>query len=58
MWKDTIIEELHKFREEHAKKFNYDLKAIFDDLKKQEKNSTRKIISLPFKARKFLATKC
>ncbi len=53
MWKDTIIEELHQFREEHAKKFNYDLKAIFDDLKTQEKHSTRKIISSPFKARKF-----
>ncbi len=51
MWKDTIIEELHKLREEHAKKFNYDLKAILDDLKTQEKNSTRKIISSPFKAR-------
>jgi hypothetical protein len=57
MWKDTIIEKLHQFREEHAKKFNYDLTAIFDDLKAQEKNSTRKIISLPFKRRIFSVKK-
>jgi len=57
MWKDTIIGELHQFREEHAKKFNYDLKAIFDDLKAQEKNSTREIISLPLKKRNFSVKK-
>jgi len=52
MWKDPIIEELHKIREEHAKKFNYDLKAIFEDLKKaQAKDTTRKIIYSPFKPR-------
>jgi hypothetical protein len=51
MWKDIIIEELYQFREEHAKKFNYNLTAIFEDLKAQERNSTQKKISLPLKNR-------
>jgi len=57
MWKDTIIEELHQFREEHAKKFNYDFKAIFDDLKMQERKSTKKIISSPLKTRNLSVDK-
>jgi len=40
MRKDPIIEEIHKFREAHARKFNYDLDAIFADL--QEKQAARK----------------
>ncbi len=53
MWKDPIIEELHQIREEHAKKFNNDFKAIFDDLKRQEQNSQKKIIYSPFKPKKL-----
>ena len=53
MWKDPIIDELHQIRQEHAKKFNNDFKAIFEDLKKQEENSPRKIISTPFKPKKL-----
>ena len=49
MLKDPIIEEIHKIREEHAKKFNYNLLAIFNDLKEQEKKSGRKFVSLPVK---------
>jgi transposase len=33
MWLDPIVEEIHKIREERAKRFNYDLKAMYDDLK-------------------------
>ena len=51
MWKDLIIEELYQFREEHAKKFNYDLTAIFEDLTAQERKSIQKKISLPLKNR-------
>jgi len=57
MWRDPIIEELHQIREEHAKKFNNDLTAIFEDLKKsQAKDTTRKIISTSFKSRKPLVS--
>ncbi len=31
MWEDEILEEIHRIREEHAKAFNYDIKAICED---------------------------
>lgn len=34
--KDPIIEEIHKFREEYAKRFNYDIDAIFDDIQSKQ----------------------
>lgn len=49
MWKDEIVEEVRKVRDEYAAKFDYDLDAIYEDIKKQEKNSERKIVSLPSK---------
>jgi hypothetical protein len=49
MLKDPIIEEIHKIREEHARKFNYNLSEIFNDLKEQERKSGRKFVSLPIK---------
>ncbi|MCK5055410.1 MAG: hypothetical protein KAT34_02040 [Candidatus Aminicenantes bacterium] len=52
MWEDPIVKEIHKFREEHAKKFNFDLRAIFFDLKEQEKRGKRHVVSLPIKHRK------
>lgn len=47
MWQDSIVEEVRKIREAYAKQFNYDLQAIHRDLKEQEKNSGRKIVSFP-----------
>ena len=47
MWNDPIVEEVRNARNEHAKKFNYDLNAIFADLKKQQKSSKRKFVTLP-----------
>jgi hypothetical protein len=49
MWTDPIIKELHTIREEHAKTFHYDLKAIVEDLKKQEHQSGMTYVSLPIK---------
>lgn len=46
MWKDPIVEEVRRIREEHAARFGYDLKAIYDDLKETERQSGRKIVSL------------
>jgi hypothetical protein len=47
MWKDEIVEEVRKVRDEYAAKFNYDLEAIYKDIKKQEKQTERKVVSLP-----------
>lgn len=49
MWRDEILEEIHKIREEHAKAFNYDLQAICDDLRRKQAESGRQIISSPLK---------
>jgi hypothetical protein len=46
MWDDPIVEEVRKARNEHAKQFNFDLRAIAADLKKQQKASKRKFITL------------
>lgn len=42
---DEIIKELWQIREEHAAKFNYDLDAIFRDLKEQQEKSGRTVFS-------------
>jgi hypothetical protein len=54
MWNDPIVEEVRRIREEHAARFGYDLKAIYDDLKKREKQSSREIVTLPPKLLKEL----
>ncbi len=51
MWKDSVLEEIYRIREEYAKSFNYDLQAICDHLRKQQAESGRKMISQPLKPR-------
>jgi hypothetical protein len=46
MWKDEIVEEIHRIREEYAKSFNYDLDAIFEDLRKKQAQSGREVVNL------------
>ena len=46
MWNDPIVDEVRKVRNAHAQKFNYDLQAIVADLKKQQKASGKKFITL------------
>jgi hypothetical protein len=46
MWDDPIVAEVRKVRKEHAEKFNYDLRAIAADLKKQQKAGKRKFVKL------------
>ena len=36
-WTDPIVAEVRRIREEYAARFNYDLHAMFLDLKEQEK---------------------
>ena len=55
MIKDPIVEEVRKERESHAVKFNYDIRAIYEDLKKQEKESGREFVTLPPKYAKMSA---
>ncbi|CAD5912099.1 hypothetical protein PA905_43530 [Planktothrix agardhii CCAP 1459/11A] len=43
---DEIVEEIHRIREDYAKSFNYDLDAIFVDLRKKEAESGREVVNL------------
>jgi hypothetical protein len=47
MWDDPIVQEIRKVREEHAARFNFNLQAIADDLKKQQEDSGKAFVSLP-----------
>jgi hypothetical protein len=47
MQKDPIVEEVRKFREAHASKFNYNLKRICKDLKEKEKKYMDRVVFLP-----------
>lgn len=46
-WSDPIVDEVRRVRDAYAARFNYDLRAIFRDLKEQEKRSGRKVVSCP-----------
>jgi hypothetical protein len=47
MWVDEIVEETRRAREEYAAKFDFDLKAIWEDLKRQEGEGGREVVSPP-----------
>lgn len=51
MYKDEILEEIHHYREEYAKSLNYNLNAIFNDLRKKQIAHGDKVIKLPIKRR-------
>jgi hypothetical protein len=47
MWKDPVVEEVRAIRDAYAKRFNYNLEAIYRDLKEQEAKSGWEVVSLP-----------
>lgn len=54
MWNDEIVEEVRNVRDEYAAQFNYDLEAIFKDIKQQEDKTDREVISLPPRKPEFV----
>jgi hypothetical protein len=44
---DPIVDEVRQVRDAHASRFNYDLDAIFRDIKEKEKTSGREFRSFP-----------
>lgn len=50
MWKDEIVEEVRRAREEHAAAHGHDLRRIFQDLKRKQDASGRKIASFERRA--------
>jgi hypothetical protein len=45
MWQDPIVAEVRQVREAHAAQFGFDLQAIYEALKQQEKQSQRQRVS-------------
>jgi hypothetical protein len=46
MSKDSIIDEVRKNRQEIARQFGYDLRAIIADARKRQKTRGKKVVSL------------
>ena len=55
MWKDPIVEETRSGREELSRRFNYDVKAIGEMLRRQQKASGQESITRPPKRVKATA---
>ncbi|MBL0731652.1 MAG: hypothetical protein JJW03_02200 [Desulfosarcina sp.] len=56
MFRDNIVEEIRKNRQEHAAKFNFDIRKIVKELNKQQLDNRRKTISFPSKKPIFQKT--
>ena len=56
MFKDPIIEEVRTARQQHAARFNYDLRKIAEDLRQRQARSGRKVVSYPPKPARNKAT--
>ena len=46
MINDPIVNEVRRIRDELAKKFNYDIDAIFIDLREKQKKYSNRIVNL------------
>ena len=55
--KDTIVEEIHRHREEHARRFNYDLCAMGEDLQRRQWESGHKIVGWDAKRKRMVEVK-
>jgi hypothetical protein len=57
VFKDPIIEEVRRAREEFAKQHNYDLHAMAEDLRKQEQEHRDLLVSFPAKTPRKMKAK-
>ncbi len=44
MWKDEIVEELRRARDEYAARFNYDIAAICADIRRRQQLNGRNVV--------------
>lgn len=49
MYKNEIVEEIHKYREDYAQSFQYDLQAIFNDLQRKQTEHKDRLVRLTIK---------
>ncbi|RKZ82586.1 MAG: hypothetical protein DRR19_20410 [Candidatus Parabeggiatoa sp. nov. 1] len=53
MWKDPIVEEIHRLRDQYASQFNYDIDLIFKDIQKRQTQLGKKLVSFPPRTPKY-----
>jgi len=41
MWKDPVVEETRKLREQYASKFHHDIDAIYEDIQRRQALSVK-----------------
>jgi hypothetical protein len=44
--RDSIIDEIRQIREAYARRFHYDLQAMYEDLKQKQAESGREVVRL------------
>ena len=44
---DPIVEEVRRVRQEYAKRFDYNLRALAADLRRHEKQHADRVVSFP-----------
>jgi hypothetical protein len=47
MWKDPIIEEVRRLRDQYAAQLGYDINRIFQDIQKRQTLAGKKTVSFP-----------
>ena len=55
--KDLIVAEIHRHRAEHAKRLNYDVRAIGDDIRRSEAESGGKFVGWDAKRKRMVEMK-
>lgn len=55
--KDAIVEEIHRHRAEHARRFNYDVHAIGADIRRREVETKGRLVGLDAKRSRLVEVK-
>ena len=55
--KDKIVAEIHRYRAEHARRFNYDLRAMAEDLRRRQWESGHKVVGWDAKRKRMVELK-
>jgi len=57
MRKDPIVEEIHRIREKLSRKFQFDIRKIFEDVKQKERQHGERLVNLRIKPHKLTPQK-
>ena len=55
--KDPIVQEIHRRRAQYAKRFNYDVHAIGEDIRRSENESGGRFAVTPHRGKNAIGTK-